>query len=270
MDHLLTSESLISLVILIILELILGVDNVIFVSLTINRMKPEDRQKARRFWLIEGITVRTLLLFGLSWLLKQKGKIIVTIPFIDKGLDLASVVMISGGLFLMYKSISELHDKLEAGYEDASKPKKPLSTMAGFAQIMLVDMVFSFDSVITAGGTTKHIEIMVIAVVVAMILMFTYAEKISTFIESHPTLQILALSFLILIGLSLVIEGWEPVKAEELHLKNYIYFAMAFSFTVEMINMQYRKRHRTIELNTPSNVDREGDNEKNVYVEDFE
>ncbi len=269
MEFLLTPESLISLGILIILELILGVDNVIFVSLIINRMAPSERKNARIFWLIEGMSVRIMLLFGLSWLLRQKGKAIITIPYIDKGLDLASVVMIAGGLFLMYKSIDELHGKLEAGYENEKKAKKPLSRMAGYLQILLVDMVFSFDSVITAAGTTKHIEIMVIAVIVAMILMFTFAEPISTFIESHPTLQILAVSFLILIGLSLIIEGWDPVRAHELHLKNYIYFAMAFSFGVEMLNMQYRKRYRTIQLNRPKDVDGEI-SEDQTYVEKFE
>ncbi len=269
MEHLLTPESFVSLGILIILELILGVDNVIFVSLIINRMKPSDRKAARRFWLIEGLTVRILLLFALSWLLRQKGKAIITIPYIDKGLDLASIVMIVGGLFLMYKAISELHDKLESGYESKETNKKPLSKINGYLQILLVDMVFSFDSVITAGGTTDHIEIMITAVIVAMILMFTFAERISGFIEAHPTLQILAVSFLILIGLSLIIEGWDPVRAHELHLKNYIYFAMAFSFGVEMLNMQYRKKYRTIELNRPENVTLNEEGEQQ-YIEKFE
>ena len=120
---------------------------------------------------------------------------------------------------------------------------------------MLIDAVFSFDSIITAGGTAKYVEIMIAAVVIAMIIMFLFSPKISSFIHKHPTLKMLALSFLVMIGLSLVIEGWDAEQAHELHLKNYIYFGMAFSFGVEMLNMVMRKRHtnrRTVELNEPT------------------
>jgi predicted tellurium resistance membrane protein TerC len=254
MEHLFTSESLISFLILVILEVVLGIDNVIFVSIILNRLKQKDQKKARRFWMIGGILMRSLLLMGLGWLLSQKGKSVFTIS--GKGFDLASIVMLAGGLFLIYKSVKEIHHKLEG--EDpnlASHQKQPLSFAQGFGQILIIDAVFSFDSIITAGGTAKYVEIMIAAVVIAMTIMFLFSPRISSFIHKHPTLKMLALSFLVMIGLSLVVEGWNPAAADELHLKNYIYFGMAFSFGVEMLNMIMRKRmarkNRVVELNEP-------------------
>lgn len=241
MEHLLTTESLISFVILVILEVVLGIDNVIFVSLIINRLEDKHEKRARRIWMISGIIVRSLLLMGLSWLLSQKGKPVFTL--FDKGFDLASIVMLAGGLFLIYKSVKEIHGKLEGEDPGAAGGKKAhLSLGQAIFQIMLIDAVFSFDSVITAGGTAKYVEIMIAAVIIAMLIMFLFSPKISSFIHKHPTLKMLALSFLVMIGLSLVIEGWNSEKAEELHLKNYIYFGMAFSFGVELLNMTMRKK----------------------------
>jgi predicted tellurium resistance membrane protein TerC len=253
MEHLLTTESLISFIVLVILEVVLGIDNVIFVSLIINRLKGENRPKARRAWMITGIIIRSILLLGLSWLLSQRGKALFSVG--GKGFDLASLVMLVGGLFLIYKSVKEIHGKLEGedleGY--AGRPSY-LSLGKAIVQIMLIDAVFSFDSVITAGGTAKHVEIMIAAVIIAMILMFLFSPKISSFIHKHPTLKMLALSFLVMIGLSLVIEGWDPERADNLHLKNYIYFGMAFSFIVEVLNMTMRKRNakrKVVQLNEP-------------------
>lgn len=252
MEHLFTTESLVSFIILVILEVVLGIDNVIFVSLIINRLHEKNKKKARRAWMVTGIIVRSCLLLGLSWLLAQKGKPVFTV--FDKGFDLASLVMLAGGLFLIYKSVKEIHGKLEG--EDPSVQTRQaafLSLGQAIFQIMLIDAVFSFDSVITAGGTAKHVEIMIAAVVIAMIIMFLFSPKISSFIHKHPTLKMLALSFLVMIGLSLVIEGWDSEKAEELHLKNYIYFGMAFSFAVELLNMTIRKRQKRhpVELREP-------------------
>jgi predicted tellurium resistance membrane protein TerC len=256
MEHLFTSESIISFIILVILEVVLGIDNVIFVSIIMNRLKlAKDQKKARRIWMITGIISRSLLLMGLGWLLSQKGKAIFTL--FNKGFDLASLVMILGGLFLIYKSVKEIHTKLEG--EDpnvALAQKKGLSLNQAIAQIMLIDAVFSFDSIITAGGTAKYVEIMIAAVVIAMIIMFLFSPKISSFIHKHPTLKMLALSFLVMIGLSLVIEGWDSEAAHQLHLKNYIYFGMAFSFIVEVLNMTMRNRLKkervhVVELNEP-------------------
>jgi len=256
MENLFTSESIISFIILVILEVVLGIDNVIFVSIIMGRLhKIEDEKKARRIWMITGIISRSILLMGLGWLLSQKGKNIFSIS--GKGFDLASIVMLLGGLFLIYKSVKEIHAKLEG--EDPNielKKVKGLSLTQAIAQIMLIDAVFSFDSVITAGGTAKHVEIMIAAVIVAMIVMFLFSPKISSFIHKHPTLKMLALSFLVMIGLSLVIEGWDHKQAEMLHLKNYIYFGMAFSFAVEMLNMTMmsrakKKKAHVVRLNQP-------------------
>jgi predicted tellurium resistance membrane protein TerC len=252
MEHLFTTESLISFLVLVILEVVLGIDNVIFVSLILNRLQEKNKKKARRAWMITGIIIRSFLLLGLSWLLAQKGKAVFTV--FGKGFDLASIVMLLGGLFLLYKSVKEIHGKLEGEDPNVQSGQVTfLSLGQAIFQIMLIDAVFSFDSVITAGGTAKYVEIMIAAVVIAMIVMFLFSPKISSFIHKHPTLKMLALSFLVMIGLSLVIEGWDAEKAEELHLKNYIYFGMAFSFGVEILNMTMRKRQKRkpVELREP-------------------
>ncbi len=254
MEHLLTSESIISFFILVVLEVVLGIDNVIFVSIILNRLdKQKDQKKARRIWMITGIISRSLLLMGLGWLLSQKGKAVFTI--FDKGFDLASIVMLAGGLFLIYKSVMEIHHKLEGEDPNVSSQKnKKITLLNAIGQIMLIDAVFSFDSIITAGGTAKYVEIMIAAVVIAMTIMFLFSPAISAFIHKHPTLKMLALSFLVMIGLSLVMEGWNAEAAHQLNLKNYIYFGMAFSFVVEMLNMVMRKRmknKRVVQLNEP-------------------
>jgi predicted tellurium resistance membrane protein TerC len=256
MEHLFTSESIISFFILVILEVVLGIDNVIFVSIIMNRLKlAKDHKKARRIWMITGIISRSLLLMGLGWLLSQKGKAIFTL--FGKGFDLASLVMLLGGLFLIYKSVKEIHTKLEGEDPNASlQNDQGISLSQAIVQIMLIDAVFSFDSIITAGGTAKYVEIMIAAVIIAMIIMFLFSPKISSFIHKHPTLKMLALSFLVMIGLSLVIEGWDSQAAHQLHLKNYIYFGMAFSFIVEVLNMTMRsrlakQRAHVVQLNEP-------------------
>jgi predicted tellurium resistance membrane protein TerC len=253
MEHLFTSESLISFFVLVVLEVVLGIDNVIFVSIIMNRLqKAKDQTKARYIWMLTGIVSRSLLLMALGWLLSQKGKSVFTIS--GKGFDLASIVMLLGGLFLIYKSVKEIHAKLEGEDPNVSQQyKKGLSLGQAVAQIMLIDAVFSFDSIITAGGTAKHVEIMIAAVVIAMCIMFLFSPRIAGFIHKHPTLKMLALSFLVMIGLSLVIEGWDAKAAHQLHLKNYIYFGMAFSFVVEVLNMVMRKRAaKVVKLHEPT------------------
>jgi predicted tellurium resistance membrane protein TerC len=261
MSHLFTSESIISFIVLVILEVVLGIDNVIFVSIIINQLDKKNEKKARRAWMINGIIMRSLLLMALGWLLGQKGKYIIPESWFGKGFDLASIVMIVGGLFLIYKSVHEIHAKLEG--EDpnvAAEKRKGIGLTQAVIQILIIDAVFSFDSIITAGGTAKYVEIMIAAVVIAMIIMFLFSPKISSFIHKHPTLKMLALSFLVMIGLSLIIEGWDSEQVEHLNLKNYIYFGMAFSFTVEMLNMVMRKRmaqRRLVELNEPKLKEKE-------------
>lgn len=254
MEHLFTSESIISFLVLVILEVVLGIDNVIFVSIIMNRLREKkDHKRARQVWMVSGILVRSLLLLGLGWLLGQKGKPLLTL--FGKEFDLASLVMLAGGLFLIYKSVKEIHGKLEGEDPNISlRSKQGLTLGQAIMQIMIIDAVFSFDSILTAGGTAKYVEIMIAAVVIAMITMFLFSAGISSFIHKHPTLKMLALSFLVMIGLSLVIEGWNSEAAENLRLKNYIYFGMAFSFLVEMLNMVMRKRmakRHVVELNEP-------------------
>lgn len=254
MEHLFTSESIISFLVLVVLEVVLGIDNVIFVSIIMNRLKDaKDHKKARLIWMITGILSRCILLMGLSWLLSQKGKSVFTL--FGKGFDLASIVMLLGGLFLIYKSVKEIHAKLEGEDPNQENKSKPgLSLAQAIAQIMLIDAVFSFDSIITAGGTAKHLEIMVAAVVIAMTVMFLFSPKIAGFIHKHPTLKMLALSFLVMIGLSLIMEGWNAEAAHELKMKNYIYFGMAFSFVVELLNMTMlnrAKKKNIVKLNQP-------------------
>ena len=261
MEHLFTSESLISFFILVLLEIVLGIDNVIFVSIIINRLPEKEEKKARQFWMITGMIIRSLLLLGLGWLLAQKGKPLFEI--FGKGFDLASLVMLAGGIFLIYKSVKEIHGKLEG--EDPNNllnNKKQISLGQALTQILVIDAVFSFDSIITAGGTAKYVEIMIAAVIIAMIIMFLFSPKISSFIHKHPTLKMLALSFLVMIGLSLIIEGWDAESAHQLHLKNYIYFGMAFSFAVELLNltmMRRLKNRRIVQLNEPNLEEEEVD-----------
>jgi predicted tellurium resistance membrane protein TerC len=252
MQHLLTIDSIISFLILVVLEIVLGIDNVIFVSLIVNRLPADKQKRARRAWMINGIIMRSLLLVALSWLLGQKGKPLFHI--LGKGFDLASLVMLGGGIFLIYKSVHEIHQKLEGeDVQGANKKKDSLSLGQAIIQILIIDMVFSFDSIITAGGTAQFVEIMIAAVVIAMFVMFLFSPAISRFIHKHPTFKMLALSFLVMIGLSLIIEGWDSEKAHDLHLKNYIYFGMAFSFVVELLNTVVRKKQdrRLVQLNEP-------------------
>jgi predicted tellurium resistance membrane protein TerC len=252
MEYLFTVNALISLLTLTVLEIVLGIDNVIFVSIIMGRMPKSQQLNARRVWMVAGICVRILLLLGLGWLIKQKGKPLFEV--FGKGFDLASLVMLAGGLFLIYKTVKEIHHKLEGEDELAQGPTtKTASFGNAIGQIILVDMIFSFDSIITAVGIASHIEVMIIAVVIAMIIMFIFSQKIADFIGRHPTLKMLALSFLVMVGMVLLVEGWAGEKAEALHLKNYVYFAMTFSFIVELLNMKMRKSlSKPLELHSPN------------------
>jgi len=250
MAYLFTLESLISFFVLVVLEIVLGIDNVIFVSIIINRLPEKDHKRARLAWMIMGMIVRSILLLGLSWLIAQKGKPVFTL--MDKSFDLSSLVMLGGGLFLIFKTVKEIHHKLEGDADlEEGIQTKPLAFSNAIIQILLIDMVFSFDSIITAGGTAKHVEIMIAAVVLAMIVMFLFSPAISAYIHKHPTLKMLALSFLVMIGFVLLVEGWDSERAHDMQLKNYVYFAMAFSFVVEMMNMKERKKRRPVQLREP-------------------
>lgn len=258
MQELLTLDSLISLLTLTVMEIVLGIDNVIFVSIVMNRLPEHKRLQARRIWMFTGIAVRIILLLFIGYIVRATAPLF---HIFDKGISLRDLIMLAGGLFLLVKTTMEIHHKLEGEEEAGPKTKgaagATLLNVVG--QIIIIDMVFSFDSIITAVGLAKHIEIMIIAVVIAMFVMFMFAPKISNFIHKHPTLKMLALSFLIMVGGILLIEGWNAEAVHDLHLKNYVYFAMAFSFAVELLNMKIRKKTEPVKLREP--LIKEGDTE---------
>ena len=252
MEHLFTVDALISLLTLTTLEVVLGIDNVIFVSIIMGRLDKSQHLKARRIWMIAGISVRIALLMALGWLVKNGNQELFSV--LGYGFNLRNVIMFIVGLFLLYKTVKEIHNKLEGEDITEETIKKPAAASFGgvMTQIILVDMIFSFDSIITAVGLAKHVEIMMIAVVIAMIIMFLFSQRISNFIHKHPTLKMLALSFLLMVGFSLFFEGLEPIHHKEIP-KGYIYFAMAFSFGVELLNMWMRKKDKAnpVELHQP-------------------
>ena len=257
MEHLFTADAIISLITLASLEIVLGIDNVIFVSILMGRLPDHQKLSARRIWMIAGITARILLLLALGWLVQNGNRELFGLNWGERhlGFNLRNVIMFVGGLFLLVKTVKEIHNKLEG--EEQTGETNGNSSAGAFgaimAQIILVDMVFSFDSIITAVGMARHVEIMMVAVVIAMLIMFFFAEKISNFIHKHPTLKMLALAFLLMVGFSLFFEGLEPVHGSHID-KGYIYFAMAFSFGVEMLNMWMRKREKRrkpVELREP-------------------
>jgi predicted tellurium resistance membrane protein TerC len=245
MEDLFTVSALISLLTLTVLEIVLGIDNVIFVSIILGRIPAEKRLRARRIWMIGGILLRSALLLGLGWLVKNGENELFAIA--GYGFNLRDVIMFCGGLFLLYKAVKEIHEKLEGGEEHAKPADAKTAFMALVVQILLVDAVFSFDSIVTAIGLADHVEIMILAVVIAMIVMFFFANSISGFIEKHPALKMLALSFLVMVGFMLFFEGLHPIHHSQIP-KGYAYVAMSFSFGVELLNMRARKRH-VVKLN---------------------
>lgn len=242
MESLFSVDALISLVTLSLLEIVLGIDNVIFVSILLGRVTPSRQLSARRIWMIAGILVRTLLLLTIGWLVNNGHKNIIT--FSGYGFNLRNLIMFLGGLFLLYKTVKEIHAKFE-GEEETGQISTGKSGAFGpvVGQIILVDMIFSFDSIITAIGLARQVPVMIIAVIIAMIVMFFFAQKISDFIHKHPTLKMLALAFLLMVGFSLFFDGLEPIHHSHID-KGYIYFAMAFSFGVELLNLWLRKRQK--------------------------
>jgi predicted tellurium resistance membrane protein TerC len=232
MEWLTNPDSLIALLTLTVLEIVLGVDNIIFISILSGKLPKEKQNKARLTGLSLAMITRILLLLSLTWLMKLTAPLFAVSNYEISGKDL---ILIIGGLFLLAKSTFEIHDKLEGEVEHTRVIKK-VSFVSVIVQILLLDIVFSLDSVITAIGMANEVLIMIIAVIVAVIFMMFFSKMISDFVNDHPTIKMLALSFLILIGVSLIAEGLDQ------HIpKGYIYFAMAFSVFVEMLNMKMRK-----------------------------
>ena len=234
MQELLTSEALISLLTLTALEIVLGIDNVIFISILAARLPVHQQERARRIGLVLAMAVRVVLLLSISWIVSLKEDLFTVAGFGFSGRDL---ILLAGGLFLIAKTVSEIHHKLE-GVAESEAGGKGAATFGGIVlQIVLIDIVFSFDSILTAVGLSRQIIVMITAVVISIGIMMFFAGAISRFIEKHPTIKMLALSFLVMIGFLLVVEAFD------VHVnKGYVYFAMAFALGVEALNMTFRKR----------------------------
>jgi predicted tellurium resistance membrane protein TerC len=242
MDWLSDPQTWIALATLTFLEIVLGVDNIIFISILSGKLPPAQQPRARRVGLLGAMVTRVLLLFSLAWIIKLTHPWFTLIGHPISGRDL---ILLLGGLFLLGKSTHEIHDKLE-GEEGHASNRVASSFMSVIVQIMLLDIVFSLDSVITAVGMVDELWVMVTAVVIAVAIMMWAAESISAFVHRHPTVKMLALSFLLLIGLSLVAEGFGH------HIpKGYIYFAMGFSVFVEAINLRVRGKGKPVQFHEP-------------------
>ncbi len=231
MHAFLSADGLIALLTLTFLEVVLGVDNVIFISILSGKLPHEQQSKARRWGLIAAMGMRILLLLSITWIMRLTQPLFSVFGRDISGRDL---ILIVGGLFLIYKATIEIHEKLE-GEETHGTGKAAVSFQGVIVQIMLLDIIFSLDSVITAVGMAEAVEIMIAAVVLAVAIMMFSAGPISTFVGKHPTVKVLALSFLLMIGVALIGDGFG------FHIpKGYIYFAMGFSVFVEMINLRVR------------------------------
>lgn len=243
LEPLLSPHGLVSLLTLTVLEVVLGIDNVIFISILAGRLKKEDQPKARFIGLSLALVMRIILLVFIAWIVSFAH------PFgtlFGVAISLRDVILMAGGVFLMYKSTMEIHEKLE-GEEISSTSKTPPSLISAIFQIVVLDMVFSFDSILTAMGVVKDptsdILIMIIAVIISIIIMLLFSGGISDFINRHPTVRMLALSFLLMIGVLLVVQGFHVEVP-----KGYIYFAMTFSLFVEILNLKAGKKSKPVHL----------------------
>jgi len=232
-------EGWIALLTLTVLEIVLGIDNIVFISILAGRLRPEERERARIIGLSLAMITRLGLLLAITWVM---GLTATLVSVAGQGISGRDMILLVGGLFLIAKSTHEIHDKLEGGGGEG-RTRQAASFTSVIVQILLLDIVFSLDSVITAVGMVEHVSIMMAAVVIAVIVMLLSSRMISDFVERHPTIKMLALSFLILIGVSLIGEGLDQ------HIpKGYIYFAMGFSVFVEMINLRVRELSDPVQL----------------------
>jgi predicted tellurium resistance membrane protein TerC len=249
LDQLFTLHALTSLIALTFMEILLGIDNVIFVSIILGRLTAEeDKKRASFIWMVVGVAIRVLLLFTLAQLIDKTGELFT---IFEHPVSFKDLITLGGGLFLLTSTTLEIHKKLEGEDPNKTMDKKPSSFKAIIGQIILIDIVFSFDGIITAIGMVENnlFVIRIIAVLISMVFMFVFAARISNFIHKHPTFKVLALSFLILISVILIVEG---IHVDEIHFPHgYIYFAMAFSFTVEWLNMKISKVNKPVELREP-------------------
>lgn len=232
MEIFLSIEAWIALLTLTFLEIVLGVDNIIFISIVSNKLPVHQQKKARTIGLVLALVFRIAMLLSISWII---GFTEPVFSLFEMGFSIRDIILFVGGIFLIFKSTIEIHHKMEGQHDE--KGKKELATFGEVIfQIVALDVIFSFDSILTAIGLTEEVLLMIIAITIAIGVMIAFANKISNFIKKHPTLEVLALSFLILIGFMLMIEAFE------IHVpKGYIYFAVFFSLLVELVNMRIRK-----------------------------
>ena len=234
-----TADGWVSLLTLTALEIVLGIDNVVFISILSSKLPPGERETARKVGMFLAMFIRIALLLSITWVM---GLTEPLFHLLGRGISGRDLILIVGGLFLIAKSTHEIHLKLE-GDEESSSTRRVVSFAGVIVQILLLDIVFSLDSVITAVGMADHVAVMIAAVVIAVAVMMLSARAVSRFVEQHPTVKMLALSFLILIGVSLIGEGWGQ------HIpKGYIYFAMGFSLFVEAINLRVRAKSKPVHL----------------------
>lgn len=242
MDWITDPQAWAALATLTVLEIVLGIDNIVFISILAGKLKTEDQARARTIGLALAMVTRILLLLSISWIMQLTKPLFMIGEQKIAGRDL---ILIGGGLFLLAKSTHEIHLKLEGEEGEASR-RAPASFSGVIIQIMLLDIVFSLDSVITAVGMANQVIIMIIAVIIAVIFMMLFSGTISNFVHKHPTIKMLALSFLLLIGVTLVADGLHQ------HIpKGYIYFAMAFSVFVEILNMRMKTKVKPVDLRDP-------------------
>lgn len=245
MEWMMSSEIWIALISLTLLEIVLGVDNIVFISILSESLPKKQRPFARKLGLALAMGMRIVLLFCISWVLRLEKSILFEV--LENQFTGKDLIMLGGGLFLLAKATYEIHEKLEAPEEGGPYDKKQTATFSGVIfQIVLLDSVFSIDSVITAVGMTSYLGVMIAAVLISISIMMVSIGPISRFVKNHPTIKILALSFLLLIGMTLVAEGLDQ------HIpKGYIYFAMGFSMFVEMLNLQLRGGEKPVDFKHP-------------------
>lgn len=243
-ETLFTLENGIALLTLTVLEIVLGIDNIVFISILADKLPEHERARARQLGLGLALVTRILLLLSLSWIIRLEDPLF-TLPLLNVGISGRDLILLGGGLFLIYKATHEIHDKLE-GKRGQAGEKVAASLAAVVIQIGLLDIVFSLDSVITAVGMARVLAVMITAVIIAVLIMLFASGPISAFVSRHPTVKILALSFLLLIGTALVAEGLHQ------HIeKGYVYFAMGFSVFVELLNMRLRAVSEPVQLHSP-------------------
>ncbi|MDY3548177.1 TerC family protein [Riemerella anatipestifer] len=265
-----SADAWIALLTLTFLEIVLGIDNIVFISIVSNKIEPKDQKKARNIGLLLAMVFRVALLFGIKWVVSLNNELFgVHLSWFHGSVTGQSLIIFIGGLFLLYKSVSEIHHKLEGEEELKVSNSKKTSLGSAITQIAALNLVFSFDSILTAVGLVSFnqygeagaLTIMILAVVISVVIMMAFAGPVSNFVNQHPTIQILGLSFLILIGVMLLAEashlGHFSLFDQEVGVipKGYLYFAIFFSLAVEFINMKLRKKGKPVELHNSEKID---------------